>query len=99
MMQGAFIFAGKGLSPLRGKVTENKHNVLLTDHLYPMMKNSYPDGSGLIQDDSAHIRCTGGMTGCFDQDENEVNQMLWPSQLTNLNRIEDFEIFGAAYSI
>lgn len=32
------------------RVTANKYKVLLTDHLYPMMKHSYPDGkSGLFK--------------------------------------------------
>ena len=36
--------------PLRGK---SHCNIVLTDHLNPMMKHLYPDGNGVLQDDNA----------------------------------------------
>lgn len=52
----------------------------------------YPDGSGLMQDDPAHIYRARGHTGWFDEDENEngVNHMMWPSYLPDLNPVEHF---------
>lgn len=36
-------------------VTANQYKAVLSDHLYPVMKHFYPDGSGLFQDDNAYI--------------------------------------------
>ena len=59
----------------------NQYKVVLSDHLYPMMKHFYPDGSGLFQDDNTPIHRAQGITEWFDEHENDVNHMLWPSQL------------------
>lgn len=36
-------------------VTAKQYDILLTNHLCPVMKRFSPDGSGVSQDDSAHI--------------------------------------------
>lgn len=36
-----------------GRVIANQYKVLMSDHLYPVMKHLNPDGNGLFQDDSA----------------------------------------------
>ncbi len=42
MLWGAFCWHGLGpLVPLEGKVTANQYKVVLSDHLYPMMKHFY----------------------------------------------------------
>lgn len=66
------------LSPQR--VIANQYKVVLSDPFCPVMKSVYPDGSGLLQDDSVHIHRTGGVTEWCDEDEDDVNHMLWPSQ-------------------
>ncbi len=89
MLWEAFCWHGLGsLVPLEGRVTANQYKVVLSDHLYPMMKHFYPDGSGLFQDDSAPIHRARGLTEWFDEYENDVNHMLWPSQSPDLNQIE-----------
>ena len=89
MLWGAFCWHGLGpLVPLEGRVTANQYKVVLSDHLYPMMKHFYPDGSGLFQDDNAPIHRARGVTEWFDEYENDVNHMLWPSQSPDLNPIE-----------
>ncbi len=81
MLWGAFCWQGLGpLVPLEGRVTANQYKVVLNDHLYPMMKHFYPDGSALFQDDNAPIHRARGVTEWFDEYENDVNHMLWPSQ-------------------
>jgi len=41
----AFCWHGLGpLVPLKGRVTANQYKVVLSHHLYPMMKHFYPDG-------------------------------------------------------
>lgn len=50
---------GHGLGPLirlEGRVAANQYKVILSDHLYTVMKHFYPDRSGLFQDDNAHIQ-------------------------------------------
>lgn len=65
--------------------------VCLTDHLYPMRKNIfYPDVSDLFQDDPCYIRRTRGLIESVDVG-NEVNHMLWPSQLAVLNPPVQFQ--------
>jgi len=84
----AFCWHGLGpLVPLERRVTANQYKVVLSDHLYPMMKHFYPDGSGL-QDDNAPIHRARGVTEWFDEFKNNVNHMLWPSQSPDLNPIE-----------
>ncbi len=65
-----------------------QYKVVLSDHLHPVMKHFYPDGSGLFQDDNARIHRARGVTEWFDESENDVNHMLWPSQSPDLNPIE-----------
>ena len=60
-------------------VTADQHKVLLSDHL---------DVSGLFRDDSASIRRAREVTEWFDEYENDVNHMLWPSQSPDLNPVE-----------
>lgn len=38
---------------LDGKLTANQYELILTDHLNPVMKHIYPDGCGHFQDDSS----------------------------------------------
>ncbi len=48
-------FAGMGpLVPLEGRVTADQYKVILSDHLYHLVKHFYPDGSGLFQDIITH---------------------------------------------
>ncbi len=65
-----------------------KYEVVLSDHLYAMMKHFYPNGRGLFQDDSALVHRAQGVTEWFDEYENDGNHMLWPSQSPDLNPIE-----------
>ncbi len=89
MLWGAFFWYDLGpLVPLEGRVTANQYKVVLSDHLYPMMKYFYPDGSGLFQDDNAPIHRAGGVTEWFDENENDVNHMLWSVQSPDLNPVE-----------
>lgn len=54
ILWGEFSCHGLGqLVPLQGRVTANQYKVISSDHLYPMIKYFYPDGSGLLQDDNA----------------------------------------------
>lgn len=89
MLWGAFCWHGLGpLVPLEGEVTANEYTVILSDHLYPMMRHFYPDGSGLFQDDNAPLHRSQEVTQWFNENENDVNHMLWPSQSPDLNPIE-----------
>ncbi len=73
MPWGTFWWHGLGpLVPLQGRVTANQYKVVLSDHLHPMMKHLYPDGSGLFQDDNAPIHRAGGVTEWFDVYENDA---------------------------
>lgn len=65
---------------LEKRVTENRYKAVLSDHLCPTMRHFYSDGSDLFQDVSALIH--SGVTGWFDEYENDVNHMLWSSVST-----------------
>ena len=65
MLWREFCWHGQGSLQINTKV-------VLCDHLYPMMKHFYPDGSGLLQDDNVSIHRARGVTGWFDEYENDV---------------------------
>lgn len=77
-----------GPVPLAGRVTAKQYKVVLSDHLYPMMKQFYPDGSSHFQDDNAPIHRARGVSEWFDEFEKDVNHMLWPSRSPDLNPIQ-----------
>lgn len=59
--------------------------VILTDHLYPIMKNFRFDADGLFQDDDgASIYRAQGLTEQFNEYELDVNHILCPSHSTQL---------------
>ena len=70
--------------PLRGKGHCKSIQIVLSDHLCPMMKPFHPDGSGLFQDDNAPIHRARGVTEWFEEYENQVNHILRPSQSPDL---------------
>lgn len=74
------------LLPLEERVTANQ--VVLSDQLYPMMKHSSSTRSGLFQDPPIHR--ARGIIECFDEYENDVNYMLWPSDSPNINPVKQF---------
>ncbi len=89
MLWGTCCWLGLGpLVPSEGRVTANQYKVVLSDHLYPVMKHFYLDGSGLFQDDNTPIHRARGVTEWFDEYENDVNHMLWSSQSPDLNPIK-----------
>lgn len=57
-----------------------------------MMRQSFPNGSGLIQQESALIHRAQGLSECFDKDEDHVNHYGLHSdqRLTQLNIYERF---------
>ena len=88
MLLGQFCCHGLGpLVPLEGRVTANQWKIL-SDHLHPMLKHFYADGTGVLEDDNAPICRAWGVTEWFDEYENGVNHMLWPLQSLNLSPIE-----------
>lgn len=44
--------------PFEGKITANIYNVIVTDHLYPILKGFYPDGSGFFMRILSHASLT-----------------------------------------
>ena len=51
------------LVPLSGRVTVDQYKVVLTDHLYPMMKHFYPDSSGVPMTVSPSKNHKGSLKG------------------------------------
>lgn len=64
------------LSLLDGCIIAYQFKVLLTDHLYLIMKHFYPNGSGLLQNYSSPIHRPWGLTEWFMEGKNDVNQFV-----------------------
>lgn len=75
-------------SPQKERFTANQCKVLLNDHLYLMMKCFFTYGSGHFQDKKFPIQRAWGLTEGYNEVENDINHMLWPSQSVNLNPVE-----------
>lgn len=56
---------------LRGK-SANQYKVILNDHLYPVMRHSYPNGTGLFQGDPKPLHRALVLSIWFEKDENDV---------------------------
>lgn len=70
------------------RVTENECKVVLSDRLYLMMKHCFHDESGLFRDGNVPPSTGQEGSSMFDEYENDVNHMLWPSQSPDLNPIK-----------
>lgn len=67
------------LSPLvtsGGRVTADQFEVVLSDHLYSVMKHFHPNGSGVFQDVNSGVHRARGVTEWFDEYENDGNYLL-----------------------
>ena len=74
---GAFCWHDLGpLVSLEGRVTANQYKVVLSDHLYPIIKHFYADRGGLLKDENAPIHRARGVTEWFDEYDNDVNHVL-----------------------
>ena len=86
---GGFWWHGFGpLVPLERRATALEYKVVLIDDLHPMMKRFYPDGKGLCQNKSTSTHRTGMVTGWLDENEIDVNHMLWSSQPPDLKLVD-----------
>lgn len=68
---------------LERRLAANQCKGFLTDHLHPVMKHFYPDGSGLVQEDTAPTYRARGLIELFDKSDHGVH-LLWPSQPPDL---------------
>lgn len=85
---------GPSVTSKRG-VTANQHTVVGSDRLQPMIPHFFPGERFFFEDDNA--QSLGRDTGCFDEYENDVNYMLWPSQLPDVNPTECWpNVLGSA---
>lgn len=83
---GVYLSSWDGSSPcvpLERRVTANQCKVLLADSPHSIRKDFYPDWSGLIHDDSAHIHRARGLSEQFDQYKNDElpSGKLWLLEL------------------
>lgn len=60
--------------------------MILTDHIYAVLKHFYSDGSDLFQDDLAPR--AQELTERFNECKNYANQVLWPSRSPTLNPVK-----------
>lgn len=77
-------FKGISLSSWRKTQLQINSAVLLTDHLYSVIKHHYPHWRGLHQNTPAPIHRTQGLGECFDEYNNNVH-LPHPSQSLDLN--------------
>lgn len=85
-------------SHLERRVIANQHKILsdLTDHFYPMVKHFYPDRSVRFPGDPTHIHTTQRLIKWFDEDDSDVNHVLWHVHSPDLSPLEHlWQIFGS----
>src|SRR5215469_15752411 len=80
-----FIIPSTGISlpgPLTVKLPQN-----ITKHLLPVIKNDFPDGNAIFQQDLAPCHTSGKMQKFFK--DNKINILQWPGNSPDLNPIEN----------
>lgn len=70
---------------LSAGVTVHQYKVILTYHLYPMMKDFYLDGSGVFQEDNATYTGHEVLTEWLNEYETDVNGLHSHQISTQLN--------------
>lgn len=66
------------------RIIEKQYNVNLTDYLYDLMKQFYPGGSGVFEEDPDVIHMAQGLTEWFAE---KIHHILWPSQALDLHPV------------
>jgi len=88
MFWGTFTVKGPGrLIPVDGMMNSDKYKEILTKHLLPVIKNDFPDGNAIFQQDLAPCHTSGKMQKFFK--DNKINILQWPGNSPDLNPIEN----------
>jgi hypothetical protein len=62
---------------------------ILGNHVYLSMDFYFTDGTGIFQDNNAHIHRAHLLQSWFSEHEREFHHMVWPPQSPDLNPIEN----------
>ncbi|GFV41501.1 DDE_3 domain-containing protein [Trichonephila clavipes] len=73
---------------MKGRTTREKYREILAEQVHPMIKTLFSAEDGVFQENNAPIHAAGLVQSWFDEHEDEVKHLPWPSQLSVLNIIE-----------
>lgn len=88
MFWGCFTHEGPGaLIPIKGMMNSDKYIHLLETRIVPQLRNSFPDGSGVFQQDLAPCHTCRKTTEFFNKKNIQV--LPWPGNSPDINPIEN----------
>ncbi|GFV76412.1 DDE_3 domain-containing protein [Trichonephila clavipes] len=74
-----------GHQPLKLGIDEAVATSGIPEHDHPMIETSFPAGDETFLDDKAAINALGLVQSWFDEHEDEVKHLPWPTKSPNLS--------------
>lgn len=89
MIWGAISWKSIGpIISLHGRINSQDYLGILSNQLHPMVRELFPEGDAIFQDDNAPIHTAKVVKAWHQEHTSEVEHLIWPPQSPDLNIIE-----------
>jgi hypothetical protein len=72
---------------LLGRITARKYVDRLGNQVHPVIQMLFSNNNAVFQDDNAPLHTAGTVHSCFEEHEDELQHLPWPTQSPDLNII------------